>query len=113
MEPGWQKWLCEVDKGMNGWRAKQAGLNRLTKSAIMGNEKGRTCVQGIVGHAMRACCLLSLYGYAHPRRKVREVSRLIRASLVAFDGPIDKGRMAQVHLSTQKGMALIALERCY
>ena len=78
MEPGWQTWLCEVDKGMEGWRAKQAGLNRLTESSRMGNEKRRTRVQGNVGHALRVCCVLSLYGYAHPSRKVREVSRLIR-----------------------------------
>ena len=93
MEPGWQTWLCEVDKEMDGWRAEQAGLNRLPESSRMGNGKRRTCVQGYVGHALRVCCVLSLYGYAHQSRKVREVSRLIRVtpSLVAFDGPIDKG----------------------
>ena len=93
MEPGWQTWLCEVDKEMDGWRAEQAGLNRLPESSRMGNGKRRTCVQGNMGHALRVCCVVSLYGYAHPSRKVREVSRLIRVtpSLVAFDGPIDKG----------------------
>ena len=55
MEPGWQKWLCKVNKGMDVWRAKQAELNRLTKSAIVGNGKRRTRVQGIMGHAMRVC----------------------------------------------------------
>ena len=93
MEPGLQKWLCKVDKGMDVWRAKQAGLNFLTELAIVGNEKRRTCVQDIMGHAMRVCYVLSLYGYAHPRGKVWEVSRSIWStpSLVAFDGPIDKG----------------------
>ena len=93
MEPDWQTWLCEVDKEMDDWRAEQAGLNRLPESSRMGNGKRRTCVQGNVGHTLRVCCVLSMYGYAHPSRKVREVSRLIRLtpSLVAFDGPIDKG----------------------
>ena len=55
MKPGLQIWLCEVDKGIDVWRAKQTGLNRLTESAIVGNGKRRTCVQGIMGHAMRVC----------------------------------------------------------
>ena len=55
--------------------------------------KGRTCVKGIVGHDMRVCYVLSLYGYAYPRRKVREGLRIIWLfpRLMAFERPIDEG----------------------
>ena len=78
----------------NGRMESQAGRTESSDGVVHnGKWKGKNVCSGIVGHAMRACCLLSLYGYAHPRRKVREVSRIFRVtpSLVAFDGLIDKG----------------------
>jgi hypothetical protein len=70
----------------------------------------------VVGCVMRECIVASMYGYAHPRSKARIGSRIHRlpfTTTVAFGEPIDKGKRAQVHLSTQKGMAFIALKRCY
>ena len=95
MEPSWQKW-CYQNKEMEFGRVKYPGTICQEETLMAEIWKGRMFrnpVKGVVGRAMRKCGVKSVYGYAHPIRKVRECFRIHRlpSASVAFEGPIDKG----------------------
>ena len=95
MEPSWQKW-CYQNEEMEFGRVKypETSCQEETLMAEIWNGRMfRIPVKGIVGRAMRKCGVESVYGYAHPIRKVRECYRIYRlpSTSVVFKGPIDKG----------------------
>ena len=95
MEPSWQNW-CYQDEETDLGRVKYPGTICQEETLMAKIWKGsmlRISVKGVVGRAMRKCGLESVYGYAHPIRKVRECYRIhcLPSTSVAFEGPIDKG----------------------
>jgi hypothetical protein len=95
MEPSRQKW-CYQNEAMDFERVKYPGTICQEETLMAEIWKGRMIripVKGVVRRAMKKCGVESVYGYAHPSRKVRECYRIHRlpSTSVAFEGPIDKG----------------------
>ena len=75
-KPGWQKWCCKNDKGTDIGRVMHSGTIRQKESSMADIWKGRISVKGEVGRVIREIDVVSVYGYTHPRSKVREGSRI-------------------------------------